>query len=547
MPRALTAILLALVAIVPYLPTLGYDFVYDDVPFIARNDRLETATVRDDLLDRTTMAGGESFPGTYRPLRTFAFALDTRVAGKTPWLFHAANVFLHGVATALLYLLLSGMLAEAGAAFYATLLFAIHPAAIEAVAWCSSRDNGLLLVFFLGALLLHRRAREGAAFGAGAVLCFALALLAKEMAATFPALALVHDRTVPGSAPRGRRRATLYAGYVATLLGYLALRAHVLGDEAMQRHVPWGGSWATSVMSGIAATGMQLVRAIVPLLPRPFTFDAQAPLVTSPLDPSFLLAVVLLGTTIALGAWGWKRRAGAAFFVLWFPITILPVANVLYPINILSADRFLYLPAIGPLVVVGLAFDLFVLGLRSRGARWARVALPIVFAVGFALVLPAWRDSETLWSRVLASSPSNPRALVGLADARAGAGDLARARDLLESARQVEPAYGPAWEGGIAVAARRGDLGEAARLASGWVESATRLRPAEAASVAEKCVPVLRSLAKEGRAADALALGRLLERAGATSRDFACLYAIVLEASDLADEAKRWRARCDAP
>ena len=384
MRRALTlpAILLVF-AVIPYLPTLWFGFVYDDIPFIVRNDRLETATIGEILLDRTTTAGAESYPGTYRPLRTFAFALDTRLVGKQPWFFHAANVFLHGLATLLLFVLLRRLLRTEAAAFYACILFAIHPAAIEAVAWCSSRDNGLMLVFFLGALILHRGARERSAFGVGAVVCFALALLSKEMAATFPAIVLVHDRGDRERAPFGRRRLVLYAAYAATLIGYLALRAHVLGDQAMQRHDPWGGSWTTSVLSGVTACGEALERCFIPVSPRVFTFDYQLPLTTSPMHFWFLWSVGMLSCFVFLGVIGLVKRLPLALFFLWFPITILPVANVFYPINILFADRFLYLPAIGPIVLVSVLFT-HRPERQSRTLRVLRVAMPLLFGVAFA-------------------------------------------------------------------------------------------------------------------------------------------------------------------
>ncbi len=527
------------------VPSLGFDFVYDDLYFVVQNPRLENAAIADFFVDPTTLAGTPDYEGTYRPLRTLSFALDRRLFGPGPVAPHAWGIVLHAACTMLLFALLAELLPGGAAAFLASLLFAVHPMAAEAAAWVSSRDGGLYLAFFLGALLLHRRARARALYGALAVASFSLALLSKEMAITFPLIVAAHDRVFSDRAPEGRLRAALWLAYVLVAAGYLGLRFAVLGPSFGQRSIGWGDSAATSVLSAVTACGFQLMRCVAPFLPQPFTFDYQLALTTTPFDLRFLASAAALATLITLGATAWLNRSKAALFLLWFPVTILPVSNLLVPINILVADRFLYGPAIGPLV--GLAAALVALERRfpvvGRGVAGAWV---LAFAVSLGSVLPAWKNAEALWSRAVTTFPGNPRALHGLATARRLDGDLLSARDLAVRAVAAEPSYWPAYGEGLAVTEQLRDWAGLRDFAIAWIDAAAARRPEEAAAIAEGCVPAVMILVTAGRAADAADVARRLAGAGAASEKAACAIATALEAVGATGEARRYRERCEA-
>src|SRR5581483_11495272 len=105
------------------------------------------------------------------------------------------------------------------------LLFAVHPIHAEAVAAVVGRAELLSTGLVLGAWLLHLADRRGAAAAS-----FFLALLAKEPAVAFLALAPLGDRV------RGRPiRPSRYWPYAAAFAGYLVLRWLAVGAPAMDR------------------------------------------------------------------------------------------------------------------------------------------------------------------------------------------------------------------------------------------------------------------------------------------------------------------------
>ncbi|HEU4719527.1 MAG TPA: hypothetical protein VFU15_16905, partial [Bacteroidia bacterium] len=71
----------------------------------------------------------------YRPFLNVTFMIDTVTGGGDKMYFHLTNILLHAVCCALLFrfFLVSGI--EKHVAFFAALLFAVHPVNVHAVAW----------------------------------------------------------------------------------------------------------------------------------------------------------------------------------------------------------------------------------------------------------------------------------------------------------------------------------------------------------------------------------------------------------------------------
>lgn len=153
----------ALVAVLLYLPTLGYGLVFDDLA----------------LLD------GEGMPVPlgglllYRPLR-FASHLVDGLLGGSAVVAHAHNVLLHGVVAALVVALARRLGAAGIAAFAGGVLVACHPLAVEAAAYVSGRRDLLCVALGLGALLAQTGGRPRAA-----LLLVLLSAAAKESGLVF--------------------------------------------------------------------------------------------------------------------------------------------------------------------------------------------------------------------------------------------------------------------------------------------------------------------------------------------------------------------------
>jgi len=391
-----------------YAPSLDGGFVYDDGRFVASNRAL--VPIGNPLrffTDPTTADPAGGHVGIWRPLRTLSFAVDRSLFGTAARWFRRVSLLWHGAAALALWALIRVLTGSTLAAAAGAALFGVHPVGVEAVAWISSRDSPMALLFLVLAVLLHRR--PGVWALGGALLAGALAMAAREVAVVLPFLLLAHELLGLG---RGRPRWAHLAPFAALALLYVVARHAALGDAGGQARAgerPVVTELATSAAALLHSAG----RLAWPAGPG---FDHQLPPAGGFADPRALGGVAVLVGSVALAV-GLRRRAPeAAFGILWAIVTWLPASGVI-PLNIATADRFLYVPAAGVALAVGGGLGRMAAALPGSAGR---LAIGCASAGALALLLTtmghaaAFRTNETLWSAVLARDPGNFRAHHGL-------------------------------------------------------------------------------------------------------------------------------------
>ncbi|HJR63487.1 MAG TPA: tetratricopeptide repeat protein [Gemmatimonadaceae bacterium] len=460
-------LIVALSAMLVYANALANGFVLDDQGVITENPLVMSL----DGMWRAFVNPywPEALGGyQYRPLAIAGFTIDWAVSAGSPTWFHAVNMLWHAAATVAVWYLAIAILAPAGALATA-LLFALHPVHVEAVANVVGRLECMAAVFTIVALLAHRRGSRAA------IPLFALGLLSKENAIVFLGLAGAHDLLIAGpwrTALRDRR--VLYASYGATVVLYAGLLAYLFRD---------GGFTTPSLTFDGAGTWQRLltVATVVPryvmllLLPTHLSADYQPGVilpVTSPLDPLVLLGVMLAVTlAVAIGR-AWRRTPQLAFALVWVPITLAPVSNVVFVSGVTLAERTLYLPSVGAMLLLGWAIQH--LALRHVRPVLATAALLLAFYAARTWTrTPAWRDNRTFLLTLLRDHPESYRAHSAAAKVFASQGQLDAASRELATARHIFPRDPGNYTTGAEVAMERGDYATAALL----LDSAMALRP----------------------------------------------------------------------
>lgn len=435
--RPLHLLLPALLVLASYAPALVAGFVWDDRPLVVENVRVHDPGRISDLLTSSfweTDDRHDRFRSFFRPLVGLSYAADHALWGLRPAGFHATNLMLHLACCWLLFALVRSEGLGDWPALAAACLFAVHPVHVESVAWIAGRTDSLCAALFLCAFLVQRRGPGSSTTIAGSCALFALALFAKEMAATLPLLVAL-DRRLAGA----RTRAALAAAapFVAVLAGYVAARHLLVGGMAEPLFSLGPAAWA--------ATALFVLARDLTLLLLPVGLDAHYPYppVESLLSPLVLLSAAMLAVA-AFAATRLTGRPRALFWLLWIPVTLAPVLAFGRFGDVLLADRFLYLPSAGLCGLAAHGLARLAAGAGTGAARKLAVAAALVVLVLAGASFSrsrVWSDDLTLFGDMVRTSPESAlvRANLGLALYRRGDADGAIAE--LETAVRLQPSY----------------------------------------------------------------------------------------------------------
>ncbi|MEX2282876.1 MAG: hypothetical protein WEE89_10385 [Gemmatimonadota bacterium] len=411
--------LLCALAVGVYALSLTLGFAYDDVVIVKGDVRVTQFQLANILTKPYWTTPGFAL---YRPLVTLSFAVDWAVSGGNAAWFHAVNALWHALATAMLFVFLLAWF-RVRPALLGAVLFAVHPVHVEAVANVVGRAELMAGTLFLAAAALWAHQRPVARWPRLALVCalFALAILCKEIAVTLPAILVLidaaRDRWNAAVLLRYlRERAVEYIALSVTLAAVLFLRSFYAGGATPTQLDPV--MEVTRNAGDRALTALQMWPHVMRLMLYPDQLLADyGPRVLMPADgwgQLPILGAVILGSLIAGGLLAWDRGKGlVALVLLWLPITLLPVANLLFPIGVMLAERTLYIPSIA--VSIGLAWLA-----TEAGALSLPIRRTLGFGLAAALVLMAvrvqtrtldWDSTDSIMMAQLRDRPDSFRAM----------------------------------------------------------------------------------------------------------------------------------------
>jgi len=399
----LLASALALAVFGTYAPSLRNGFVGLDDRLLAT----ENPIVIHPSLRSVAKAFTSYDPELYIPVTILSYQAEFLLFGNSPFFHHLTSLFLHVGSTLLVFLFVLLLLKDnprrASVAFFAALLFGVHPLNAEAVSWVSGRKDLLAGFFSLASLVSYLRAKSGSFRGRVlSLLFFFLALLSKVSAAPLPLLLLLIDRRQDGKIGWGRiKDKWLYIVFSA-----LFVLIAIAGKATVIAKLTLGGSILLALKSIVF-----LLQKIV--LPRDLAFLYQYPHTPSLLSPDFyipLLILLLLAGLIAI----FRKRGDVLFGSAFFVICLLPsfVTFTKKGAIILASDRYAYLAMIGVLLVI-----LRLLFALTERHRLKFVGMTTVLCV-IALVLASltvrqsgvWFSYETLVRQNALAQPESPYA-----------------------------------------------------------------------------------------------------------------------------------------
>ena len=459
----LPLVVLAALAILPYLNTLHNFFVYDDVTQVVNNPYLQSFHHLKEIFTTPVWSflGGDYTRNYYRPLMSFGYLLCYQFVGPIPWVFHLANLLLNLLVVLLLFFVTWRMFNDRLLAFLAAALFAVHPIHSESVAWIAAVTDLQLTLFYLLAFwfFLGLSKLRGPRLVLGHLLMaasFALALLAKEPAITFVFLATLFEHSCRDDRKETSIQIKLsrYGPLWLLALAYLVFRIHFVGGMAGRSQFPTMGP-DVAFFSGLQLAGQYVWKLLWPAtLCAFYTFHMS----TSPADPRVIAgALALLGLAL-LVVFFWSRTRLVSFGLLFFFLNVVPVLYAPWMAANIFTERYLYLPSVGFCWALGWAganlwkaatnYKAGSAAPRFWGPRLWRVLL-VVFTA-FITVLCTfrimrrnrdWHDNETFYKATLALQPDAYIMRLNLAGIYLDRDDLQNAERELLAADKLAPDY----------------------------------------------------------------------------------------------------------
>ena len=499
---------LVLLVFLVYGPVLRGEFVWDDLFLVAKNP----------------LANGEL---TFRsiwfstdfPLTTVAFWAQGLVWGKSAPGFHVVNVALHAVNCILLWRVLARL--QIRGAWFAAVLFAVHPVCVASVAWISELKNTLSLALFLLSFLWYLRFDSGAAVWSSAfrqsgvgsqaappeggtpnhdagrqwywvsLLAFLLALLSKTSTVMLPVALLGCVWWRRGRISRRDLLAT--APHFALALAFGLMSVWFQKHQVIEGIVMPTATWLEKLAGAAQVVWFYLGKALLPVnLCMIYPWRK--------MDSSLLAGVILLvalGVVFALGWWfrkSWGRPVLfglGAFVVLLFPV--LGFFDMYFFVFSRVSDHFAYLPLTALTALFAAVFS------RALPEKIAHV---LGVALVAALSLLTWQRArvfatdEGLWRDTLAKNPAAWNAHNNLGCILAEHQDLNGALDHFFKSVELNPRN----------ASAHGNLGRALNLKGRFPEAELHFRTALA--IKPDLVDALKAygetLAQQGRREEAV-------------------------------------------
>lgn len=353
------------------------------------------------LFTRDSFLG--SGPGVYyRPLLLLSMMIDAKLPGDPLAVSHLFNMLYHSAASCLTLAFFARM-GSREKAFLLSLVFALHPALAQAVAWSPGRTDILPAIFLLPAFLCFADFLDRGGWRPLALhlLLLGLGLLSKELAvAIVPACLLYalvapNPRLQPAGSEARLGRVFLAALAWAALLGlWYLLRREILSGMGGYSFKAIAGS----LVSNLPALLLYWGKGLLPLNLSTYPILADSKLLYG------LAALVLIATALAL-----TRGVDLGRVILgagWFAIFLLP--SFIYPERSITPVFFefrLYLPLVGFLVAAGEVQPLRSFSLDNPRHRIGAVILLGAFGALAFSNSRNYSGSLAHWSNAVESSP----------------------------------------------------------------------------------------------------------------------------------------------
>lgn len=437
--------LIALLAVLVYLPTLRNGFIWDDETYVEENMALRTWEGLRGIWFELGLVP------QYYPLVHSTFWIEYHLWGVRPAGYHAVNMLLHAASAVLLWRLLVRL--QVPGAWLAGALFAVHPVNVESVAWVTERKNVLSCLLALGSIWAYLRfappegrpaaddtARGQWRYYALALALYVAALWSKTVTASVPAVLLVIYWWKEGRIAR-RNVALLVPFFVVGL----SLSAVTVWMERSNVGAT-GEEWDFSIADRILIAGRALWFYATKLAwPHPLIFFYPRWTIDDHIWWQYLYPAGVLAVIVTLWLLRDRMGRGPLAAVLIFAGVLVPALGFfnVYPFRYsFVADHFQYHASIALITLAAAGLAILASRLPGRLHQLAPVAAGVLLAVLGLLAARktlVYRNAQTVYEDTVELNPESWAAHNNLGNALHDQGKYLEAIPHFEAALKVTP------------------------------------------------------------------------------------------------------------
>jgi protein O-mannosyl-transferase len=458
-------LLLAAVTAIAYFGVSHHQFVnYDDNCYVTDNRHVQAGVTWAGLEWAFCRLQGEH---TYwHPLTWVSHMVDCELFGLKPAGHHLVSLFFHMLNTVIVFLVFQRMTKAFWRCAVLAALFALHPLQVDSVAWVAERKNLLSACFWLLTIWAYVRYAEvqngasasslqppatgnthrAARYYLLSVFFFALGLMCKPVLVTLPFVLLLLDywplqrlrpaslkTTAPALVRLVWEKAPLFL--LAGVSSLITIAAHrnlgALGDVSQ---APLSLRAANACVSYVRYIGKTIFPAkLAVLYPYPTAWPGWEVALCG------LLLIAISGLALRM------VRSRPYLFVgwCWFLGVLVPFIGLIQAGEQAMADRYMYVPIIGLLLLVVWGLDAL-LDCWPRKPRWLAGAATVVLGgclVCTVIQLRHWQDSEKLFRHAIEVTSGNYNAYDGLGSALDASGRGEEALACYAESVRLQPRY----------------------------------------------------------------------------------------------------------
>ncbi|OGE19659.1 hypothetical protein A3J19_01955 [Candidatus Daviesbacteria bacterium RIFCSPLOWO2_02_FULL_41_8] len=382
-------------------------------------------------------------------IRLILYWLAFHIGGLNPLIFRLINIFFHTGSVFLVFILLNKLYSKRLAIFVAA-IFAVHPAISEAVVWISGGSYPQYAFFFLLSFLFYILSEKKKSFyRVSDKLVYLLSSIFYLLAfMSHPQMPLALFLIFPlyelcFGPPTGglRKNWPRVIPFLLLSITYLLISLSALPErETALKSIHYQEGGVDNLLFLIPTAVSSYFELI--FFPKILTLY-HSELAFGPIG--FIIRILVTLIFLAGVLFCFKKNKSIFFWGSFFLIALAPTLTP-FRWNWIVAERYLYLPILGILVIAGLGFEKLTRSIKFKQITYILfVAVLILLSVRTIIRNIDWKNEDNLWIATGKTSPSSPNTHNNLGDVYGRNGDKQAALKEFQRAIELKPNYGDAY------------------------------------------------------------------------------------------------------